>query len=243
VLLHHLQTSQLELEGYVPWGSNRTFLATLCSSGSDTAEEETPTLYAIYKPQRGERPLWDFPSGTLCQRERAAFLISEALGWHLVPPTIIREDAPHGRGSVQFFIEHNPDEHYFTFQHEHPDQLPQVALFDILINNADRKSGHVLRDEHGRVWLIDHGLTFHHEYKLRTVIWEYAAQPIPTPLTTALDQLHQQLHTPEHPLSQELTTLLSPPENQALRHRLAQLRQTPHFITPGPGRHYPWPLV
>lgn len=233
-----LNTGTIEMEGYVPWGSNRTFLVTVCPNDADEGE----AIQAIYKPQRGERPLWDFPTGSLCLRERAAYVVSEAIGWHLVPPTILR-DGPHGRGSLQYFIEHDPEEHFFTFQNDHPDQLRQVALFDILINNADRKSGHVIRDEHGRVWGIDHGISFHQEYKLRSVIWDYAGSPIPSTLLTDLQQFAPSLTTTDHPDTQELPHLLSLSEITAMRHRLQMLLDTKQFIAPGPSRHYPWPLV
>lgn len=233
--LQLLQTGTLEMEGYVPWGSNRTFLVSICLP-------ESEAIQAIYKPQQGERPLWDFPTGTLCLRERAAFLLSEALGWHIVPPTILR-DGPRGWGSVQFFIEHDPEEHYFTFQHEHPDQLKRIALFDILINNADRKGGHVIRDEDNRLWAIDHGICFHHDYKLRSVIWDYAGEPIPPELGADLEGLAQVLGDETTPLVEALLTLLSRVEFTAVQKRLQHLQQTRQFITPGPGRHYPWPLV
>lgn len=232
-----LETGNIEMEGYVPWGSNRTFLVTVCPR-----KAEDDTVQAIYKPQRGERPLWDFPTGTLCLRERAAYLLSEALGWHIVPPTILR-DGPHGRGSVQLFIEHDPEENYFTFQHDYPHQLKRIALFDILANNADRKGGHVIRDEHGRLWAIDHGICFHHQYKLRSVIWDYAGEPIPAELGGSLAQLEEILLSQNDPLAKELPTLLTTTEQSALQQRLRMLRHTAQFITPGPGRHYPWPLV
>ena len=129
-ILQHLEKGDIHMEGYVPWGSNYTFIVTM------TYEERE--MQAVYKPRQGERPLWDFPTGTLCSRERAAYLVSQALGWGLVPPTILRE-GPQGWGSVQQFIDHDPDENFFTFRDDHPDSLRQVALFDLLINNADRK--------------------------------------------------------------------------------------------------------
>src|SRR5699024_10031305 len=136
--------------------------------------------WAIYKPELGERPLRDFEPG-LYRRERAAYLLSEALGWHIVPTTIIREDGPFGIGSLQLFIEHDPAEHFFTLMGQKPelhDQLRRLALFDLVINNADRKAGHVLYDSNGRLWGIDHGLCFAAPLKLRTVIWEFADESI-----------------------------------------------------------------
>jgi uncharacterized repeat protein (TIGR03843 family) len=116
---------------------------------------------AIYKPREGERPLWDFPDGTLCQREVAAFVVSQALDWFIVPPTVLR-GGPHGIGMVQFYINCNPEVHYFTLQEEtrFHDQFKQIAWFDLLVNNADRKSGHCLRGESDHIWAIDHGVCF-----------------------------------------------------------------------------------
>ena len=153
--LHLLQTGVLEVEGLLPWSSNYTFLVRVCGD-----EEE---VEAVYKPRRGERPLWDFPQGSLCERERAAFVVSEALGWHIVPPTVLRE-GPHGIGSVQLFVDHDPDRHYLTFKGlpAYATQLQKIVLLDVLINNADRKSGHVLLQKQAnssnqadRLWAID----------------------------------------------------------------------------------------
>src|SRR5690606_500174 len=148
---------------------------------------------AVYKPQRGERPLWDFPQGTLCRREQAAFLISEALDWHIVPPTVLRE-AQHGLGSVQLYIDHDPARHYFTIEADEAlrPQRQRIALLDVLINNANRKAGHGLIQETeeprevARLWGIDHGICFHVEPKLRTVIWEFGGTPIPEALKSDL---------------------------------------------------------
>lgn len=233
-VLTFLQESEIQVEGYVPWGSNHTYVTTLCQAGQEHL--------AVYKPQRGERPLWDFPAGTLCQRERAAYLVSEALAWSLVPPTILR-DGPRGWGSVQYFIEHDPNITFFDFQHDHPEQLRQIALFDILINNADRKGGHVLRDGENRLWAIDHGITFHFQYKLRTVIWDFAGEVIPAEFLPPLEQLQTHLNDEQNPLTVELGQLLNKQENKALRKRLQMMLESRRFIDPGPGRHYPWPLV
>ena len=137
---------------------------------------------AIYKPRRGERPLWDFPSG-LDHREVAAYELSEALGWDLVPPTILR-DGPLGMGSVQLFIEADFEQHYFTLYEDeaHHDALRTMCAFDLVGNNTDRKSGHCLLGLDGRIRGIDHGLMFHHEFKLRTVIWEFGGEPVPEPI-------------------------------------------------------------
>lgn len=232
--LELLEEGTLELEGLISWGSNYTFLGRVCRQG--------PELAVIYKPRKGERPLWDFPAGTLCLRERAAFLVSEALGWNLVPPTVLR-DGPHGWGSVQQFIEHDPDVHYFSFQGQYPAQLQKIVLFDLLVNNADRKGGHVLLDNHQHLWSIDHGICFHAEYKLRSVIWEFAGMPVPADQLAALQRLRQKLREGRNPAIRQLKELLSEREMDALQQRLQRLLNQPTFPHPGPGRHYPWPPV
>lgn len=240
-ILHILQEGAFEVEGVLPWSSNYAFLVTMCLDGTEAV--------AVYKPRRGERPLWDFATGTLCQREQAAFLVSETLGWQLIPPTVLR-DGPHGPGSVQLFINHNPEHHYFTFEgsETHRQQLQQMVLLDIVINNADRKSGHVLLEEAEekpalptRIWGIDHGICFHSEPKLRSVIWEFAGWPIPDEMMTALTSFHQQLKQADNPLLQ--STLLTAEEITAMRRRLDKLLLQKVFPQPGPGRHYPWPPV
>jgi hypothetical protein len=229
-----LEKGTLTLEGLIPWGSNYTFLASLCYESVETK--------AIYKPRKGERPLWDFARGTLHQRERAAFLLSNALGWNLVPPTVVR-DGPHGQGSVQYFVEHDADNHYFTFEGKYMLQVQQIVLFDAIINNADRKSGHVLLDNNGRLWAIDHGVCFHSDPKLRTVIWEYAAVTIPDSCLRAMETLQTALVSCHEPLWSDLNRLLSAVEITALQQRLANLIGAGAFPEPGPGRHYPWPMV
>ena len=233
-LLNIMKNGQLEMEGLVPWGSNYTFLVRIC--------HEVGEIDAIYKPSKGERPLWDFPEGTLCLRERAAYLVSEALGWHIVPQTILRK-GPHGRGSVQQYVDHDTEEHYLTFQGQFIEQLQKVALFDVIINNADRTSGHVLLGADDRIWAIDHGVCFHTDYKLRTVIWEFAGEPIPTDLTNDLNAFQKALEDPTSEIYQQLSELLSVQEIAALANRAGRLVSRGIFPHPGPGRHYPWPLV
>ncbi|MGD2079355.1 MAG: SCO1664 family protein [Chloroflexota bacterium] len=229
-----LEQGQLEMEGLISWGSNYTFLVHL--------EHESGQLDAIYKPGRGERPLWDFSRGTLCLRERAAYIASEAIGWSLVPPTVLR-DGPHGWGSLQFFVDHDPEIHYLTFQGQFVQQSQRVALFDVLINNADRKSGHVLLGEDHRLWAIDHGVSFHAEYKLRSVIWDFAGQPIPDPLCDDLISFQSWLSYANDSQLQELRQLLDKSEMEALKERVRRLIVGGVFPSPGSGRHYPWPLV
>ncbi len=275
-LIDLLSTGQIHLTGQFAWGSNHTFLA-------DVTTESMP-LQAVYKPAAGERPLWDFQTRTLAQREVAAYLTSQALGWELVPPTVLRGDGPAGGGSLQLYLEIDPERHYFNLDREQRQLLRPAALFDVLINNADRKGGHVLLAPDQHVWLIDHGVCFHEEYKLRTVIWDFAGQPIDPPLLEAVRgfaealtairhaphdaeattgrqrsieserspgpsaEAEQQPETtdvpggPAGPLMQ-LTTLLNPIELAALEQRAENLLEAGCFPTPGPDRHYPWPLV
>lgn len=236
--LTNLNRGEIESAGLLDWGSNYTFLVEICLSADDKHTENR--LRAVYKPQRGERPLWDFPSGSLHLREQAAFVISELLGWRLVPPTIIRS-GPYGPGSVQLYIDHDPDEHYLTFKGQFVDQLQCIVLFDAIINNADRKSGHVLLDSMNRLWSIDHGICFHSEHKLRSVIWEFAGDDIPDLLLADLLKLKHTLTTDTE--SAELRNLLSNREIAALIQRVEQLIDQRIFPIPGPGRHYPWPPV
>ena len=237
LILEALEQGTIELEGLIPWGSNYTFLVEICY-----AEE---ILAGVYKPRQGERPLWDFARGTLCQRERAAYLLSELLGWHLVPPTILRQ-GPHGEGSLQYFIEHDPDIHYMTLSGQHAEQARRIALFDALANNADRKSGHVLLESGTeRLWAIDHGVCFHTEPKLRTVIWDFAGQPLPPSLLADLQQLNRLLTHKQDEIGylSQLQKILTRAEMDALQQRLQRIIQSEIFPQPGPGRHYPWPLV
>lgn len=174
-----LQRGKVAERGLLPYSSNHSFLVVVTERAGERNGESRLALPAVYKPQRGESPLWDFEWGTLCKRERAAFLVSSALGWDLVPPTVLRS-ATRGLGSIQFYVDHEEEAHYFTVQHDarFADAFRRLALFDYITNNADRKSGHCLVGREGRLWAIDHGLTFHSEFKLRTVIWEFAAEPI-----------------------------------------------------------------
>lgn len=236
IVLEALQAGVLQLEGQFVYGSNYTFMVDCHYQAYD--------FKAVYKPVRGERPLWDFPHQTLAKREVAAYLVSEALGWELVPPTVFRtRDLPIGPGSAQLYVEHDPEVHYFTLQEPNRSALPQVALFDLLINNADRKSGHLLIDPEGDLWLIDHGLSFHVDDKLRTVIWDFAGQPIPPERLADLNHLINQL-TENRTLTESLAPLLTPDEISALKKRAAFLKETGIFPLPSEDRRaYPWPLV
>ncbi|MFM8322827.1 MAG: SCO1664 family protein [Chloroflexota bacterium] len=229
----------LSVKGEFLWGSNYTFLAEVAFDDLKIA--------AVYKPNKGERPLWDFPTASLSRREVAAYLVSEALGWRLVPPTIYREKGPLGPGSLQLYIEHDPEYHYFNFSDEDRQRLRPVALFDLLINNADRKGSHVLKDNDGRLWLIDHGVCFHVEDKLRTVIWDFVGEPIPDDLCAALTQLAQDLKPVEgkpSPLALSLQGFLSRGEVRALAARASALATGDGFPPPDPYRRaFPWPQI
>ncbi len=236
-VLDFLVHGQIEAQDYLPWGSNDTFLVTI-------KHNELESL-AVYKPREGERPLWDFPDGTLCQREVAAFVVSQMLGWLIVPPTVLR-DGPHGVGMLQFYINCDPNEHYFTLRDDDKftDQFQKIVLFDLLINNADRKSGHCLRDETNHIWAIDHGVCFAIEPKLRTVMWDYAGQPIPIELQNDLKSFRARLIDPAHKSTQALAQLIDRRELTALKRRTDQLIESDCFPAPRPGyRQIPWPPV
>lgn len=232
--LELLRTGEVEVLGVLPYASNYTFLARVSGSGGQAL--------AVYKPRRGERPLWDFPRGSLASREVAAFLVSEAAGWSIVPPTVLRKDAPAGEGSLQLFIEHDPERHYFALVDERLDEFAAFAAFDAVANNADRKAGHVLEGRDGRLWAVDHGLTFHEDPKLRTVIWAFAEQPLGAQVAAQLETLLAALED-DGALGGELASLLSPREAQATATRVAGLLAAGRF--PAPGQHHPlpWPLI
>jgi uncharacterized repeat protein (TIGR03843 family) len=225
-----LTEGHVELLGRILRSSNETFLVQV-SCGDDAAS-------AVYKPEAGERPLSDFEPG-LYRRERAAYLLSESLGWGLVPLTVIREDAPLGVGSLQWFIECDFREHYFTLYADSPAthrDLARIALFDYVANNTDRKSGHVLRGDNGRVWGIDHGLCFSAGFKLRTVIWDFAGEPIPEALLEDIAPLAEAVPA-------EVAELLDDAEVIALRRRVRRLLHARVLPVDQTGMRYPWPLV
>ena len=235
-----LERGELEVLGRMPWASNQTYLGRLCLDvpGVGGVPEKQEAL-AIYKPRRGERPLWDFPTGTLCQREVASRLVSEELGWAIVPPTLLRS-GPMGEGMVQLFVDHDPENHYFTLRETAADRFRQFALFDVVANNADRKSGHCLLDTEGHVWGIDHGVTFHASVKLRTVIWDFEGEPIGDDLLSDLARLDESF---EGDLGRQLATLLVPVEVEAARRRLRWLLSRRVFPSPSTDYPYPWPMV
>ncbi len=229
-----LDEGEIELKGRMPWSSNGTFLVGLClDPGEGGCREEGD---AIYKPLRGERPLWDFPGG-LYRREIAAWRLSDALDWGMVPDTVLRRNAPLGEGSLQRFVDADFSEHYFTLlerEHLHP-QLRRMAVFDLLANNADRKSGHCLLTEDGRIWGIDHGVCFHDEPKLRTVIWDFAGEPIEADLLADVAGL---LDRPP-----DLDDVLTRVEYGAFLRRVEAVLHLGCFPDPQGDRPYPWPLV
>jgi hypothetical protein len=223
-----LRTAEIEILGLLPYASNATLLTKIASGDLEAL--------AVYKPRRGERPLWDFPSGTLCHRETAAYVVSKQLGWDLVPPTILR-DGPAGFGALQWFIDENEEADVRELPRTHADELRRLALLDAVINNADRKAGHLLVDRSGKLWGIDHGVTFNEDPKLRTVVWVYEGEPIPPAMLADLETF-----AGTGPASTELAELLAVPELDALCERVSTLLVTGVFPEPDPGRyHVPWP--
>lgn len=220
--------------GRIRWSSNYTSLVTVHDS-------ELEAL-AVYKPRAGERPLWDFPDGTLCQREVAAYVVSETLSWGLVPPTVLR-DGPSGIGSIQLFIEHDPEINYFALNDSFVPELKRLAAFDVIVNNADRKGGHCLVDPQQKLWGIDHGICFHSHHKLRTVIWDFAGQRIPADIISDIRDFCEILHEENTPLNNHLSSLLNPGEMIALKRRVQRLLEREIYPQPGPGPNYPWPPV
>jgi hypothetical protein len=233
LILTILQEGDLSISGQFMESSNYTFLGQVCGEGYQYP--------VVYKPQKGETPLWDFPAGTLCKREVAAFVISELLGWDLVPATVYCRKGPLGGGSLQLFVDNDSDRHYFSFNQETKERLRPAALFDLLINNADRKGSHILLDEHDHLWLIDHGVCFHQEYKLRTVVWDFAGQTIPESLLADIHQANHML-TENHNTLKEIRRWLSIIEVQALQTRLEMIQQMKTFPFPDKNRRvFPWP--
>lgn len=232
-----LAEAPLTPRGFLAEASNHTLLVQV--------GERTQGVHAIYKPRQGERPLWDFPSGTLCQREAAAWLVSEFLGWGLVPPTLLR-DGPMGEGSVQLFVPHDPERHYFTLVgHGYDEALVRMAVFDVLVNNADRKASHVIvGDDDDHLWGVDHGLTFHRHPKLRTVIWDFAGVPFDPAWHEQLRGLARVLRDEAQQFTAQLRELLADDEMEALRLRassLAEIEALPEVEEHR--RPYPWPLL
>jgi hypothetical protein len=232
-ILAALTEGEINLQGQFVRGSNSTFLANIVTSDL--------TLPVIYKPSRGERPLYDFPAASLSRREVAAWVVSQALGWQLVPPTVYRRKGPFGKGSLQLFIPHDANRHYFSLSDSEKESLKVIACFDLLINNADRKGSHILWDEDGHLWAIDHGICFHRDYKLRTVIWDFIGQPIPQEFLEDIRSFLPLLGEPDTP-TVLLQDWLQPGEVNALRRRAEQLLAEGVFPPPrSQDRPYPYP--
>ncbi len=229
-LLCHGRVLSYEL---IPWGSNYTFLAAL-------SHGDQPEGLAVYKPRRGEAPLWDFPDGTLYRRERAAYLACKALGWEFIPLTVIR-DGPEGVGSMQLFVETEGSPHRPELTDAHRTQLVRIALYDLIANNADRKAGHCLVGRDGQVWGIDHGLTFHTDPKLRTVLWEFYQEPIPEEL---LNDVRGLLDSAQRrgALSAELGELLTRAEVHGFFARAERVVQAGAYSQVNVYRRRSWPF-
>ncbi|HEX2069604.1 MAG TPA: SCO1664 family protein [Actinomycetota bacterium] len=230
--LRLLAEGEIRPLGLMPRASNYTFLAEV-SDGSQTA-------LAVYKPREGETPLWDFPEGTLCVREVAAYLVAKELGWPSVPPTVLRE-GPHGLASVQLFVEAATGEHFFTMRERCLDEFLPVAAFDVVVNNADRKSGHCLLGPDGKIQVVDHGVCFSEDPKLRTVIWDFAGEAIPRNLREDLVRIASDLTSGN--LRRSLTDLLTPAEVDATAKRAERFAARGRFPFPRTERSYPWPPV
>lgn len=230
-----LRDAAIESIELIPWGSNYTFITALRA-------EDGSTCLGVYKPRRGEAPLRDFPSGTLFLREVAAFEFARLLGWNLVPPTVAREDGPHGIGSMQLYVEPVRDSsgRFDQLRTTRVLDLQRMAVFDLLLNNADRKGGHCLLDVRGQLWGIDHGLTFHPVPKLRTVIWDYCGEPIPPPLVAELQAVRDDPGRVEC-IQDTLAQYLSPREVEALLERWDRLLANPCYPLLDPYRNVPWP--
>jgi hypothetical protein len=234
-ILKALQKGELDLQGQFLNGSNYTFLVKL--------NFESVDMVTVYKPVRGEQPLWDFPVGSLAKREVAAYQVSELLGWELVPPTIFRHKAPLGAGSLQYYIDHNPEDHYFNFSDPDKQRLRPVVVFDLIINNADRKGSHILRDNQDHLWLIDHGICFNRDDKLRTVVWDFCGEPVPEDLLKDLVRFIEGLET-DIEETEPLRKLILPGELAALARRARHLVEKRVFPFPNKtSRPYPWPPV
>jgi uncharacterized repeat protein (TIGR03843 family) len=227
ILQTALQCGDYELKGQFILGSNYTFLVNVNYEGN--------VYPAVYKPTRGEQPLWDFPENTLAKREVAAYLVSEALGFNIVPFTTLRSDGPHGAGSLQQYIDYDPDYHYFNFSDTDRQLLRPLALFDLLINNADRKGGHIFFEKKThKLYAIDHGICFHEDEKLRTVLWDFSGQKIPAELLSRI--------SPSRKLLADLKPYLSQGEISALCTRAESLVKKGVFPRqPRDRRAMPWP--
>jgi len=260
-ILDVLTFGEIELEGRLVDASNVVLLGQL--------ELDDIRTRVIYKPVTGERPLWDFPDGTLAQREAAAFVLSAVGGWNLVPPTVLRE-GPLGHGSVQLWVDaveggtqtlidvvtpaelapgwlpvfeaQLTDGTAVVVAHADRPELASAAVFDVVINNADRKGSHLVLDASGSLWGFDHGISGHTEPKLRTVLWGWVGKPLPEADLARLEALSGWLSNPRSPVSRTIKGLLTPAEIAAVSQRIAGLLTTGLFPEPnGRGPAVPWP--
>ncbi|MFJ4684171.1 SCO1664 family protein [Streptomyces sp. NPDC088789] len=255
-----LTRGELTVRSRIRDASNAALYCTVAHDGREAA--------CVYKPVAGERPLWDFPDGTLAQREVAAYEVSAATGWDLVPPTVLR-DGPYGEGMVQLWIEAAPDTELLALVdgeepepgwkaiglaevaenrtallvHADDPRLRRLAVLDAVINNADRKGGHLLPTAGGHLYGIDHGVTFHTEDKLRTLLWGWAGEPLPQEAADTLRDLRESLR-PEGPLATRLTPLITSAEIDAVRTRITTLLDAGVHPQPtGEWPAIPWPPV
>jgi hypothetical protein len=227
-----IERGEMRLLGLMPRASNYTFLAEISEGGR--------RVKVVYKPRSGEAPLWDFPDGTLCNREVAAYTLARTLGWPAVPPTVMR-DGPHGEGAVQLFVDSDPSEHFFTLREKHADDFRRFTAFDVIANNADRKSGHCLLSPDGTMWAIDHGVCFSLLARLRTVIWDFAGESLQTEILEDVRRVAGELRSGE--FRDEMSEHLSQEEVDATAGRAEMLAESGRFPMPGPGRAFPWPPV
>ena len=220
--------------GLHPGGSNYVFVVRLA--------EDDEEVFGIYKPAAGERPLRDFPYGTLHNREWAAYILADALGWPAVPPTVVR-DGPHGVGSVQLFIDADFTKHYFNLRDERLDDYIPVAMFDVLINNADRKGGACLLDGDDRIWAVDHGLTFNPMARRRTVMFEFNGTPYPEELLKSVENLMRTIDDAGSDLRDKLSGALDEPEIDSLIRRGTEMVESRTFPHLDPDWNVPWPMI
>ena len=231
--LRLLRDGTLEVEGRLVDASNATLYCTVSLEGLTGA--------CVYKPESGERPLWDFPDGTLARREAAAYLVSAATGWAVVPPTVLR-DGPFGPGMCQLWMEPDPAVDLVALARSRHPGLQRMAVFDAVINNADRKGGHLLPQPDGHVYGCDHGVCFHAEDKLRTLLWGWAGEPLPPDAVDVLSALRADLAGPDAPVARGLTLLLTRREVTAVVRRVDRLLRSGRFPEPtGDWPAIPWP--
>jgi hypothetical protein len=225
-----LRAGEMSIEGRLVDASNTTLYCELTGDGVTTA--------CVYKPVRGERPLWDFPDGTLAEREVAAYVVSSALGWNVVPPTVLR-DGPLGEGMVQLWMDGDDTVDLARLIREDLPPLRRMVLFDAIVNNADRKGGHLIPMPGGHVYGVDHGVSFHQQDKLRTVLWSWAGDPLPDEAVDTLSEFRALL---EGELDDALSALLTRREVVAVRRRVDRMLRDRRYPEPsGDWPAIPWP--